>query len=71
MTIVSTSIHGSKMTTVFFLFTMVVWIALREIYYYSDHGKQNAQEKWIALMQMTPTRLVFFRNIENASLIGD
>ena len=26
---------------------------------YSDQGKQKAQEKWIALMQMTPTRLVF------------
>ena len=25
----------------------------------SDHGKQKAQEKWIALMQMTPTRLIF------------
>ena len=37
--------------------------------FYSDHGKQNAQEKWI--IQMTPTRLVFLRNIENAPLIGD
>ena len=25
----------------------------------SDHGKQKAQEKWIALMQMTPSRLIF------------
>ena len=25
----------------------------------SDHGKQKAQEKWISLMQMTPTRLIF------------
>ena len=25
----------------------------------SDQGKQKTQEKWIALMQMTPTRLVF------------
>ena len=25
----------------------------------SDHGKQKAQQKWIALMQITPTRLVF------------
>ena len=24
----------------------------------SDHGKQKAQEKWSALMQMTPTRLI-------------
>jgi len=43
----------------------------RNLLFYSDHGKQNAQEKWIALMQMTPSRLVFFRNIENAPLIGD
>jgi hypothetical protein len=43
----------------------------RNFVFYSDHGKQNAQEKWIALMQMTPTRLVFFRNNENAPLIGD
>ena len=25
----------------------------------SDHGKQKAQERWINLMQMTPTRLMF------------
>ena len=25
----------------------------------SDHGKEKAQQRWIALMQMTPTRLVF------------
>ena len=25
----------------------------------SDHGKQEAQDKWIKLMQMTPTRLIF------------
>ena len=25
----------------------------------SDHGKQAAQQRWIRLMQMTPTRLVF------------
>jgi hypothetical protein len=25
----------------------------------SDHGKQAAQQKWIRLMRMTPTRLVF------------
>ena len=25
----------------------------------SDQGKQKAQEEWIALMQMTPTQLVF------------
>ena len=25
----------------------------------SDHRKQKAQENWIALTQMTPTRLIF------------
>ena len=25
----------------------------------SDHGKTEAQEKWVKLMQMTPTRLTF------------
>ena len=25
----------------------------------SDHGKEKVQQKWVALMQMTPTRLVF------------
>ena len=43
----------------------------RNLPFYSDHGKQNAQEKWIALMQMTSARFVFFRNIEKTPLIGD
>ena len=30
----------------------------------SDHGKEEAQQKWIRLMQMTPNQLRFLKQVQ-------